>query len=1046
MQKLKSIDDFKALYGRLIVSRDTSIPTIVIPAGTCGQTSGANDLIRIVKRELLTKGLTEKIHVRITGCHGFCEMEPSVLIEPARTFYPKIDIDKMVQIVEAVKGERVLTDLLFRDGENGEPIEKQDDIPFFKKQERIILARNEMVDPIRIYTYVETGGYSAMTKVLQNGNPYRVIEEIKASGLRGRGGAGFPTGIKWEMLINQPTTRGKILICNADEGDPGAYMDRSILEGNPHSIIEGMIIGAYGTGATGGVIYVRNEYPLAIKHLIIALRQARELGLLGENILGTGFSFDIKLAKGAGAFVCGEETALMKSIEGKMGEPRQRPPFPVQKGIDGKPTVINNVETWANVPVVIEHGASEFSKIGIKNNSGTKIFSLVGKVKYTGLVEIPMGITLKDVIYEIGGGISKNRKFKAVQTGGPSGGCIPGKLLNLPIDYESLKKTGSMMGSGGMIVMDEDTCMVDIAKYFMNFLRDESCGKCLSCREGTQRMWEILDKITKGQGTPEDLAVLEELAVAVKDASMCGLGQTAANPVLSTLQYFKEEYIAHIKYKKCPAVVCKEIISSPCQHTCPIDTEAPQYIAYIAKGQFRKAYEIIFKDNPLLGVCSRVCHHPCETKCRAGQGGDPISIRGLKRFAVEHGNGKHIQKIKRKPTGAKVAIIGSGPSGLIAGYHLAQKGFAPTVFEAQAIAGGMLALGIPGYRLPRTVLKEDIERILNEGVEIKINQKLGRDFTIEDLFDRNFKAVYIAIGAHKSIKLAIPDEDAEGVIPSMEFLTRFHLGERMKIGKLVAVVGGGNSAVDAARTAHRLPEVSKVIILYRRTRAEMPAYEEEVDSALEEGIDIQFLTTPTRVLTKNNQVIGIECVRMRLGNIDETGRRRPIPIKGSEFTIKIDTLIQAISEQPDISCLGKNHKVRISGWNTIEVDAESFATNEPGVFAGGDAIRGPSTVIEAMADGKKAAEAIVKYLQGEESRFIYEVTRPSVYVEPIKLEIEETLKLTKQETRRLRPEERKNNFREVDLGLDKRSAMIEAKRCLRCDLEVKKEDEKKEKI
>jgi len=568
MEKLKSLDGFKELQDRLIADRDLSIPTIVIPAGTCGQASGANDLIRITKRELLAKELTEKTHLRITGCHGFCEMEPSVLIEPRGTFYPKVRPNDMARIVEALAKGEVLGDLLFVDPETVAVVEKKNDIPFFKKQVRTILARNEKVDPIRIYNYIENGGYSAMAKVLEQANPEWVVEETKASGLRGRGGAGFPTGLKWELLEGQPNGRGKLLVCNADEGDPGAYMDRSVLEGNPHSIIEGMIIGAYGTGATEGVIYVRNEYPLAIKHLTIALQQARELGLLGEHILGTPLSFNINLVRGAGAFVCGEETALIQSIEGKMGEPRQRPPFPVQKGIDGKPTAINNVETWANIPVIIERGALEFAKNGTKNNSGTKIFSLVGKIRNTGLVEVPMGITIEDIINGIGGGPVGKVKIKAVQTGGPSGGCIPAKMFDLSIDYESLTQAGSIMGSGGMIVMDENTCMVDVAKYFMNFLKDESCGKCFSCRKGTQRMYEILDDISMGKGTLAHLDLLKELADVVKDTAMCGLGQTAPNPVLSTLRYFQEEYVEHIRNNRCPAGVCKELITYSINENC----------------------------------------------------------------------------------------------------------------------------------------------------------------------------------------------------------------------------------------------------------------------------------------------------------------------------------------------------------------------------------------------------------------------------------------------------------------------------------------------
>jgi len=579
MERLRSIDEFGSLQSRLKAARDPKTRTIVIPAGTCGQASGANDLIRVTKRELLERGLTDEVHLRITGCHGFCEAEPSVLVEPRGTFYPKVDVNKMIRIVCAVAEDTVHEDLLFVDRATGKPIEKQGDIPFFKGQTRTLLARNERIDPIRIFNYIENDGYSALVKALTSGDPMSVVAEVKGSGLRGRGGAGFPTGLKWELLARQRSANGKHLVCNADEGDPGAYMDRSILEGNPHSIIEGMLVGGYATGANEGVVYVRAEYPLAIKHLRIALRQCHDLGILGEDILGTGFSFDIKLVRGAGAFVCGEETALIRSIEGRMGEPRQRPPFPVEKGIDGHPTIINNVETWANVPVIMTGGAREFAKVGTNGNTGTKIFSLVGKIKNTGLVEVPMGITIDKIVNDIGGGPSGKSHVKAVQTGGPSGGCIPAERFDLPIDYDSLTEAGSIMGSGGMIVMDEATCMVDVAKYFMNFLEDESCGKCFTCRKGIQRMHEILEDISQGKGTTEQLDLLEELATVVKDTTMCGLGQTASNPVLSTLQYFRDEYVQHLAEKRCPAGVCKELITycinenctgcTLCSKTCP---------------------------------------------------------------------------------------------------------------------------------------------------------------------------------------------------------------------------------------------------------------------------------------------------------------------------------------------------------------------------------------------------------------------------------------------------------------------------------------------
>ena len=610
MEKLNSLSDFKDLKERLDAGREPDRPTIIIPAGTCGQASGANDLIRAAKREILAREVSEKVRLVITGCHGFCQMEPSVLVEPGRTFYPRVDTKGMAKIVEAAAQGKVVEELLFLDPATGKRIEKQDDMPFFKKQVRTILARSERVDPIRLYHYIESGGYGSLAKVLEKGDRACVIEEMKASGLRGRGGAGFPTGLKWELLAKQANGKGKFLVCNADEGDPGAYMDRSVLEGNPHSIIEGMIIGAFGTGATEGVVYVRTEYPLAIKHLRIALRQARELGLLGEDILGRGFAFDIHLVKGAGAFVCGEETALMRSIEGKMGEPRQRPPFPVERGIQGKPTAINNVETWANVSLIFAEGAKAFSKVGTPKNSGTKIFSLVGKVQNTGLVEVPMGITIGEIVQEIGAGPSGKTPIKAVQTGGPSGGCIPATKFDLPIDYESLAKAGSIMGSGGMIVMDERTCMVDVAKYFMNFLKDESCGKCFTCRKGTQRMWEILDDISRGKGTQAHLDLLEELAQVVKDTTMCGLGQTAPNPVLSTLQYFREEYLEHIKNKRCPAGVCKDLIlysinqkctgCLACIKSCPSEA---------ITGKAKEVHVIDAKKCIKCGACLAVCKY-----------------------------------------------------------------------------------------------------------------------------------------------------------------------------------------------------------------------------------------------------------------------------------------------------------------------------------------------------------------------------------------------------------------------------------------------------
>ncbi len=608
MEKITTIDGFYLTHKRLIESYDSNTPTIVISAGTCGQASGANDLVRITKKELLLNNLTEKINLRVTGCHGFCEMEPSVLVEPYRTFYPKITPDNMIQIVKAVHNKKILDELLYTDSASGKTIEKQDDIPFFKKQTRSILSQNEKINPLSINDYISNGGYESLIRVLEKNDTKWVVDEVKSSGLRGRGGAGFLTGKKWELLANQPNGKSKYIVCNADEGDPGAYMDRSVLEGNPHSIIEGMVIAAYGTCATEGILYVRNEYPLAIKHLSVALRQARNTGLLGKNILGTGFSYDINIVKGAGAFVCGEETALIQSIEGKMGKPRQRPPFPIQKGINGSPTLINNVETLANIPIIFKLGPQNYSKIGTTNNSGTKIFSLVGKVKNTGLVEVPMGISISEIVNDIGSGPSGNKKVKAVQTGGPSGGCIPSDMFDLSVDYDSLSRAGSIMGSGGMIVMDENTCIVDIAKYFMNFLKDESCGKCFTCRKGIQRMYEILHDISNGEATIEDLDLLEELAIIVKDTTMCGLGQTASNPVLSTIKYFKNEYLEHINNNHCPAGVCKKLIDYQINDNCTGCMACVKVCPQEAIEGEKKEKHVIDKEKCIkCGACISIC-------------------------------------------------------------------------------------------------------------------------------------------------------------------------------------------------------------------------------------------------------------------------------------------------------------------------------------------------------------------------------------------------------------------------------------------------------
>ena len=557
-KRLSSSSDLTAQREAIIASRDPNRTCITLCGGTGCRVYGSERVLDALRAELGRNGVTAD--VRMTGCHGFCEQGPLLVVQPQGIFYKSVQPEDVYEIVSRTAARNEIIDrLLYTDPITGEKIAHEHDVPFYARQTRHLLDLNGLIDPTSIEDYIAAGGYAALAKVLDNMSPEAVIDEVTKSGLRGRGGAGFPTGIKWKLCRAAPGDV-KYIICNADEGDPGAYMDRSIVEGNPHRVLEGMVIGAYAMNAARGFVYIRAEYPLAIQHLKIALAQMRGHGLLGENILGSGFSFDIEIRIGAGAFVCGEETALMASIEGQIGEPRQRPPFPAQRGLWGRPTNINNVKSWANVPLIIARGADWYASIGTEKSKGTGVFSMVGKINNTGLVEVPMGISLRELIYEIGGGIPGGKAFKAAQIGGPSGGCIPAAHLDTSIDYESLASLGAIMGSGGLVIADEDTCMVDLARYFMSFTQEESCGKCVPCRVGTKAMLATLERICAGRGKPGDIEYLEEMAQEVKASSLCGLGQTAPNPVLTTIRYFRDEYEAHILEQRCPAGVCTALV------------------------------------------------------------------------------------------------------------------------------------------------------------------------------------------------------------------------------------------------------------------------------------------------------------------------------------------------------------------------------------------------------------------------------------------------------------------------------------------------------
>jgi len=999
-------------------------PIILVGSATCGRAAGALEVLQAIKTRLSEI----KVDCLLTevGCIGTCYLEPVInIIKPGQPhlYYGNVTPEIAGQLVEDyLVNNKVNPDLVL--GTVGETlipgIPKLFDLPMLKPQVRIVLRNCGLIDPQNITHYLARDGYSGLNRALSL-TPEEVIDEIKKAGLRGRGGAGFSTGLKWEFCRQAPG-KNKYVICNADEGDPGAFMNRSLLEGDPHSVLEGLLIGAYAIGATRGFIYCRAEKPLAIERLRTALKQAREAGLTGSNILGSGFNFEIELREGAGAFVCGEETALIASIEGKRGMPSPRPPFPARSGLWGQPTNLNNVETWANAAVILQKGSRWYSQFGSPLSKGTKTFALAGKINHTGLIEIPFGTPLKTIIYDIGGGIPGGKRFKAVQTGGPSGGCVPSAHLDQPVDYESLAKVGSIVGSGGMVVMDEDTCMVDIARFFLSFIQSESCGKCVPCRMGTRQMLDILKRITQGEGKPEDLDLLADLAESIKAGSLCGLGQTAPNAVITTLRYFRHEYEAHIKRQHCDAAVCKGLVTAPCSHTCPAGIDVPRYIRFIGKNQPDEALAVIREKIPFPSVCGLVCYHPCEARCKRGQLDEPVAIRMLKRYASEYGQFSH-KKIDRKPaeSGKKIAVIGSGPAGLTAAYYLARSGHAVTVFESSPQAGGMLRTGIPAFRLPKKILDAEITEIKKQGVTIKASTRVESP---DLLIAEGFKAVLIAIGAHQPVKPGIEGEDLPGVVYAVDFLQSLNLGKHPHVGQRAAVIGGGNVAIDAARCALRLgaPEVT---IIYRRSQSDMPASPEEIADALAEGVRIKPLTLPIGLQKMNNH-LAMVCTRMQPGEMETSGRRLIAPVPNSEVIFNFDTVICAAGQIPEVPA---GFKLTLSN-STIQVDPETMKTGKPGIFACGDTVSGPASVIEAIASGRSAAISIDRYLGGtgdiEETLASPEGEKPGI-PEP------------EERGRPRRPilplAERIGNFNQVEPGYSQELAITEATRCLRCDLE-----------
>jgi len=1050
MPRIEDIGVFNSVretgMGKLV----PTVPRIAVGMGTCGRGNGAEGLYHAFAEAIDHSG--ENFFLTSVGCFGACCQEPLVNVRvPGQPLLilRQVQASDAGRIVHDVIAGNITPDLVYckveewdhitgviRYGHGYPEVPAWSEVPFFKGQKKIVLRNCGLINPDDIEEYIAVGGYQALYKTLIDAKPEAIVEQIKAAKLRGRGGAGYLTGNKWEFL-RKAVADQKFLICNADEGDPGAYMNRNEIESDPHSMIEGMIIGGYVTGATQGIIYVRAEYPLAVHRLRKAIEQAHEYGILGENILGRGFKFDIELVEGAGAFVCGEETALIASLEGEAGRPRPRPPFPAQKGLWGKPSNINNVETWYNIAPIVTKGPAWFTETGSAKSPGTKVFSLVGKVHSTGLVEMPLGTTLKTFVYDIGEGGVGGRTIKSVQTGGPSGGCIPHEMFDTPVDYESLAQLGSIMGSGGMVVMDEDNCMVDVARYFIEFTNSESCGKCVPCRVGLNKSLRILNRITTGGGRMQHMETMEELSRYIRDCSLCGLGQSAPNPVMTTMRHFRHEFEDHIVAQRCQAGVCTELALSPCENSCPLHMNIPRFLQLYKEERLDEAFDSVILDNPLPASTGRVCQHPCDERCRRLTMDASVNMREVHRFIADsvlltdrfEAAAERLAKRALEHTGRKVAIAGAGPAGLTAAFYLALLGHDVTVFDPLPEAGGMLRFALPEYRLPKPALRREIELIERLGVKFALNTRVGTDISLNEL-DERFDAAFLAIGTWKESWVYLPGTELKGVYPALPLLESVAKGEAVNLGRKVTVIGGGNAAIDSARTALR--KGAEVVVVYRRERKDMPAIEEETEAAEKEGARIVFLSAPHRIISDaKGNVKALEVVKTRLGEYDKSGRRKPVLTEEVQ-RIECDSVVLAVGETVDLDfCKASGLQIKSDG--TIEVDRYRLESSRPRFFAGGDLVTGASNVSNAMAFGKRAARAIDEQLMDSDvgrwaslfPKMQYEQTPPK--------DVSESGRHTPHE---MTVRERMQSSAEVVMGLSAEDSHEEACRCLRCDIKV----------
>jgi NADH-quinone oxidoreductase subunit F len=995
---------------------------------------GSLNLITALRSEVHKRGLGALVEVRPTGCQWLCARPPVVSIDPMGIVYFGVTVDDVDDLIgqTLVRG-KPLERLCYRDPTTDALCSEREQIPFFN-QEDVVLTNCGIIDPTDINQYVQRNGYNALETVLSSMTPETVIDFVKRSGLRGRGSAGFPTGLKWEQTREERRVP-KYVICNTDQGDPAGFLDRAILEGDPHSVLEGMIIAGYAVGATRGYICCRAEYPIALEHLSMAVGQARQLGLIGENILGLPFTFDIEIIAGAGSFVCSQDTAMIASLEGRRAVPRPSPPYPSETGLGGQPTTINNVETLANIRHIILMGHERFAQTGTRRSKGTKVFSLSGQVVNSGLVEVTFGTTLRKMIYEIGGGIARGRRLKAVQMGGALGGCVAERHLDIPVGYGALDSVGATMGSGGMVVLDERTCMVELARTFMAFAAEESCGKCAPCRQGTRQMLEILTRLCRGEGREGDVDLLERIGKVVSSSALCGLGQNAPRTVLSTISHFREEYDEHVRDRRCRSGVCDRLIVSACRHTCPAGVDVPRFLAHISAGRYAEAGEVVRESHPFPAVCGRICRHPCETHCRRGDLEDPLALRLLMRFASD-------RCMENEPAGAgpfavtrkeRVAVVGGGPAGLTCAYHLARLGYAATVFEAKAEAGGMLTAVVPAFRLPPEILAREIEAVVRAGVELRTGSPISSDHTLEHLRRDGFAAVFIAAGARGSQRLGVPGEDTrDGLLYGLDFLRDARRGPAPALGDRIVVIGGGDTSVDAARTARRLRPGASISIVCLESGGEMPALGSSVEQALAEDIRLLPGLGVRRIVEAGGRVQGV--ATQILDRIFDTGGRYdPAYLSGTEEIMSCDTVIVAARETPDESFMPAQSRLQRERWEALVVDRKRLTTNVPWIFAGGGFVTGAASVVDAIAAGARAARSIDGFLRGRAASgpVGLEDKRPAgAASDPVEPSDAPRAKARLRETRL-----EDLGFDEVELCLSEEEARLEASRCLRCDIQ-----------